>query len=158
MWGWVCDTPQSWIGRANHLDWQGNERFSISDIVKKITVSLPLLNVRKTFFDDIHPSPHRSPTFLGEIWTKKFLQGIIGYRRAILADTPPPPIKRGFFAPDGIVLSFTTFQILQYCITCIGLLDIDTFVFSLLSVTEEQDSWGDLLGVSWLGKKIRISS
>ena len=37
-------------------------------------------------------------------------------------------------------------------------LDIDTFVFSILSVTEEQDSSGDLLGVSLLGKKPRISS
>jgi hypothetical protein len=25
--GGVGDTPQSWIGRANHLDWQGNEIF-----------------------------------------------------------------------------------------------------------------------------------
>ena len=65
----------------------------------------------------------------------------------------------------GIVLSFTTLQILQAALHVqavlhvLGVLDIDTFVFSLLSVTEEQDSWGDLLGVSLLGKKpTRISS
>jgi hypothetical protein len=51
---------------------------------------------------------------------------------------------------------FTKLRILQYSITCIGVLDIDTFVFSLLSVTEEQDSWGDLLGVSLLGKKLEF--
>jgi hypothetical protein len=45
-----------------------------------------------------HPLPPRSPTFLGQIVArnnKNLLQGIIGFGRAILADTPPPPIKRG---------------------------------------------------------------
>jgi hypothetical protein len=48
------------------------------------------LNVRRKTFST---SP-RSPTLLGKIVAKKkFLQGIIGFRRAILADTPL--IKRG---------------------------------------------------------------
>ena len=40
-------------------------------------------------------------------------------------------MMRGNENVRGIVLSFTTLQILQYCITCIGVLEIDAFVFTV---------------------------
>jgi hypothetical protein len=53
----------------------------------------PFFECPENFFD--LPPPPTSPTFLGEIVPKQIilLQGIIGFRRAILADTPL--IKRG---------------------------------------------------------------
>ena len=54
--------------------------------------------------------PPRSPTFLGKIVArnKKLLQGIIGFGRAILADTPE--LKGASFAPvdRSIIVSLLT--------------------------------------------------
>jgi hypothetical protein len=48
----------------------------------------------------IFSPPSRSPTFLGKIMARNrnLLQGIIGFGRAILADTPE--LKGASFAPD----------------------------------------------------------
>jgi hypothetical protein len=66
-------------------------------------------NVFASFFEcpetnlppNIFRPPPRSPTFLGEIEAKKIflLQGIIDFRRAILADTPPRAIPFNVHTP-----------------------------------------------------------
>jgi hypothetical protein len=73
-----------------------------------LSLNLTALCLEK-FFDPFFLCPEKIfSSFLGKIVTrnKNLLQGIIGFGRAILADTPPE-LKGASFAPDHVSL-YTT--------------------------------------------------